>query len=150
TTRDANAAGSDSTYASRPDVIGRPHAPSGVVTTGMPWRNASRSLMLIPNGPKSGAIIAADRAYTAAMSRLKPSIVMPGARHAGELAQGGRVALGDRSDRVDATQHVALIASGHAPFGFADETPEAPLPARELAEAVALHVVLVQHHSRAG
>ena len=69
---------------------------------------------------------------------------------AGELAQGGRVALGDRSDRVDATQHVALIASSHAPFGFADETPEAPLPARELAEAVALHVVLVQHHSRAG
>src|SRR5260221_13752452 len=62
TTRVANGAGSDSMNASRPDSIARPHEPSGVVTTGIPCRNASSSLMLMPKGPKSGAIIAAERA----------------------------------------------------------------------------------------
>ena len=68
TTRSANAAGSDSMNASRPDSISSPHAPSVVVTTGIPWRNASSSLMLMPNAPNSGATIAAELRYTDEMS----------------------------------------------------------------------------------
>ena len=50
----ANASGSLAMSTSRPSSSGSPSAPSGVVTTGIPARNPSRSFMRTPEPPMIG------------------------------------------------------------------------------------------------
>src|SRR5205814_2799590 len=69
---------------------------------------------------------------------------------AGELAVTTSVVVRDRADRVDRAQDVALESTSAPPLCFREDALYAALPPREFSPDVALDVVAVEDHARAG
>src|SRR5205814_1139736 len=68
----------------------------------------------------------------------------------GELAVTTSVVIRDRADRVDRAQDVALESTRAPPLCFGEDALHAALPSREFSPDVALDVVAVEDHARAG
>jgi len=68
----------------------------------------------------------------------------------GEVAIDSRVVRGDRRDRVDRAEGIALEATRKAGLGSSEDFSKTPLPRGELRPDIALHVVLVEDDARSG